>query len=95
MTDAPAPFVKTDQEKPRMDLLPVLAIERVAEVLTFGAKKYAPDNWRRVDDLKRYYAAALRHIFASMRGEKNDPETGKSHMTHAACCILFIVELEK
>lgn len=88
-------FVKNDQEKRRMDLLPVRAIELVADVLTFGARKYAPDNWRKVDDTKRYYAAALRHIFASMRGERNDPETGISHMAHAACCVLFILDLEK
>lgn len=85
---------KYDQGKPQWNLLPWLAVEEVVKVLTFGAKKYAPDNWRRVADARnRYSAAALRHISAFMRGEEQDPETGLHHLAHATCCLLFLLEL--
>jgi len=87
---------KHDQEKPRYDLLPPVAIDEMAKVMTFGAQKYAPENWRHVDDaVNRYRAALLRHTFAMMRGEQLDPETGLSHAAHAMCCAAFLVELDK
>lgn len=86
---------KDDSGKIRMDLLPPRAIEAVAAVLTFGAAKYGPDNWRMVEGRRwRYHAAALRHIFAWAQGERCDPETHLHHLAHAACCLLFIVEEE-
>ena len=88
-------FTKHDSGKLRFDLLPVDAVEQVVRVLTYGAVKYTPNNWRKVDDLARYHAAALRHIFAWAKGEKTDPESGLPHLAHAACCLLFIVELDK
>jgi hypothetical protein len=87
--------MKHDQDKPRYDLLPPEAIEKMAQVLTFGAKKYAPDGWRHVPDaLQRYQAAMLRHAFAMQRGEINDPESGLPHAAHIMCCAAFIVELQ-
>ena len=78
---------KHDTEKPRYDLLPPEAIEQMAQVLTFGAKKYAPNNWRTVPDaLNRYQSAML--------GEVNDAESGLPHAAHIMCCAAFIVELQ-
>jgi predicted HAD superfamily Cof-like phosphohydrolase len=93
---APAPRkgegVKHDQGKPRMELLPLDALTEVARVLTFGAVKYGPDNWRRLADLQpRYAGALLRHLAAWQRGEADDPETGLPHLAHAACCALFML----
>ena len=88
-------FVKADGEKPRLNLLPPRAVTAVGRVLTFGAKKYAPDNWRKVDDLGRYTAAALRHVFAYVGGERCDPESGEHHLAHAACCLLFVVDIDE
>ncbi len=85
--------VKYDGEKPMMDLLPAHSVLEVAEVLTIGANKYSPDNWRKVPKLqKRYLAAGLRHIFAHMTGEMFDPEDGKTHLSHAICCFMFMLE---
>lgn len=79
---------KDDAEKPRTDLLPVAALVEVAHVFTFGAKKYAPYNWHGLS-VSRLYGAALRHLWAWWRGEDNDPETGRPHLAHAACCVLM------
>lgn len=85
---------KHDQGKPRWDLLPWYGMEEVVEVLTYGAEKYSPDNWRRVLNYRdRYSAAALRHISAYMRGQELDEETGRHHLAHATCCLLFLLEL--
>lgn len=86
---------KHDSEKPRYDLLPPVAIDLMAQVLTFGAKKYKPEGWRTVENaIPRYQAALLRHSFAMLRGEVLDPESGLPHAAHAMCCAAFITELQ-
>ena len=81
---------KNDAEKPRMDLLDPLALEGLAAVLTFGAKKYAAHNWRKGISNSRLIAAMLRHLFAIMRGEDVDPESGLPHIDHVGCCWMFL-----
>ena len=72
----PAKGVKHDSGKPRFSLLPIAQVLQVVEVLEFGAKKYAPDNWKKVDNQReRYFDAAQRHLLAWWQGEKKDPET--------------------
>ena len=87
--------VKYDTDKPMMDLIPPIMEMEVAHVLTFGAAKYGPDNWRKVPDLRRrYIAAAKRHINALQQGEERDPESGLHHAAHAVCCLMFIGEID-
>jgi len=85
---------KHDQHKIRMELLSPIALEKIAQVLTFGAQKYADHNWRKGIKWSRVLGAALRHLFAWARGEDKDPETGLSHLAHAGCCIMFLLEYE-
>ena len=86
---------KYDGGKPQLYLLPPKSINEVGKVLTFGAEKYDPHNWRKVDDLQnRYSSAALRHIFAHIDGEDEDEETRLSHLAHAICCLMFKLEDE-
>ena len=86
---------KHDQDKPRYDLLPAIAIDELAKILTFGASKYSANSWQSVENgLERYRAALLRHTFAMQRGELIDEESGLPHSAHAMCCAAFIVELE-
>lgn len=82
--------LKFDQEKNRVDLLDPLALEGLAKVLTFGAKKYAAHNWRSGFAWSRLIGAALRHLFAIMRGEDIDPESGLPHVDHLGCCWMFL-----
>ncbi len=71
------------------------AMHAVAKVLTFGASKYGPNNWQRLNDFsERYYAAVLRHLFAYGGGEATDPESGLPHLAHAACGALFLLSAE-
>jgi hypothetical protein len=96
--DEPADEARKSAEsasKPRLDLLPPAAMEQIAEVLTFGAEKYGANNWCRGARWGRYYAALLRHLFAWWRGEDCDAETGLSHLAHAGCCLLFLMEYQR
>jgi hypothetical protein len=87
--------VKNDGDKARYDLVPPNSLEDVACVLTYGAAKYAPDNWKYVPDWEsRYFAAAQRHLWAWHRGEKLDSETGISHLAHAITSLMFMAEKE-
>lgn len=80
---------KDDADKVRMDLLDPLALEGLAAVLTFGAKKYASHNWRGGINLSRVFGALLRHTFSILRGEYIDPESGLPHIDHVGCCWMF------
>lgn len=87
---------KDDAEKPRFDLIQFRALAAVVRVLTFGARKYAPDNWRLVPEPKRrYYAAALRHLTDWWLGQRLDPQSGEPHLAHAICCLNFLLEIEE
>ena len=82
--------IKHDADKTRLDLLDPLAIEGLGRVLTFGAKKYADHNWRGGFKYSRLLGALLRHTFAIIRGEDNDPESGLPHVDHLGCCWMFL-----
>lgn len=86
--------VKHDQEKPDMSCLSPIAMVKVAQVMTFGKRKYAKDNWRGGISYTRLIAASLRHIFSYLGGESLDPETGVSHLAHAICDLQMILEFE-
>jgi len=84
--------LKNDQGKCRVELLPTAPLLMIGDVLTFGAKKYADHNWRGGFDYSRLIGANLRHLLAFNDGEDYDPESGLSHMAHAGCCTLFLLE---
>lgn len=87
--------LKFDQDKLPLHLLSTEAMNQTAAVLAFGAQKYAEHNWRKGFAWSRPLAAAMRHITAFNAGEDKDPESGLSHLAHAACCIMFLLEFEK
>jgi len=88
--------VKYDSGKLQWTLLPFRALKEVVEVLSFGAKKYSPDNWMIVPDARtRYVDAAFRHLTDWQVSEKLDGETRKSHLAHAICCLLYLLWFEQ
>jgi hypothetical protein len=87
--------LKFDENKLPLHLLSTEAMNQTAAVMAFGAEKYAAHNWRKGFAWSRPLAAAMRHITAFNAGEDKDPESGLSHLAHAACCIMFLLEFEK
>jgi len=86
---------KDDEKKTRWDLLIIglrEEIKEVVEVLDFGARKYSDNGWKKLPGIRRrYLAACMRHIVAWLTGERFDRESGKNHLSHAVCCLLFIL----
>ena len=87
--------IKYDQEKIRIDLIPPELIEQVGKILTLGLKKYEERNWECGMDWGRYYGALQRHLWSWWKGEDKDPETNESHLSHAACCLAFLIAYEQ
>lgn len=85
---------KDDAGKTDWGLVPWPAMEIVAAVLQHGAEKYGRDNWKNVTDAqRRYFNAAMRHLLAHQRGELSDADSGRPHLAHAICCLLFLLQL--
>ena len=80
---------KDDEGKPMLSLIDRWFLWEFGRVLSFGASKYAADNWRKGLTVRRCLDAALRHITAFADGEDNDKESRLSHLGHAACSIMF------
>lgn len=81
-----------NEGKLRYDLIPHEALKGVAQVLTFGAKKYGEDNWRKGLSWRSVLASAERHLEAFKSGEDynvaDDP--GLMHIDHAITNLMFI-----
>lgn len=87
--------IKHDAEKEsRPELIAPEFIHGTACVLSDGAKKYAPGNWALGMKWSRVYGALQRHLNAWWGGESKDPESGRSHLWHACCCLMFLVAYE-
>lgn len=87
-------FIKFDSGKLRYSLVPPKAMKELAKVLTYGAKKYKPNNWQRVDNTERYVDALYRHLEAWRSGEKVDVDSKLSHLNHALANVAFLVHFE-
>ena len=94
LDNEPAEGLKYDGDKIRMELLPPEFLHATADILTFGAKKYADRNWEKGMAWSRVFGALQRHLWSWWKGEHVDPETGKSHLWHACCCLAFLVTYE-
>lgn len=86
--------VKYDTGKPRLAEMFISFAEPLTEmckVWEFGATKYGVGNWQGLENGKnRYLSALCRHLLKS-EGEKYDPETGFTHLTH--CCFNALAAL--
>jgi hypothetical protein len=67
------------------------ALNAVAEVGTFGAKKYSRGGWMSVENAnERYTDAMMRHLLA----DGNDEESGLPHLAHMVWNALALLEME-
>lgn len=93
--DQHTPGAKLDAGKPDASLLLMFgkALTAVAEVGTFGARKYSRGGWQSVEDgYVRYTAALLRHLFKGQYSLR-DPDSDLLHDAHAAWNALARLEL--
>ena len=83
---------KHSDGKPPLHLINREALIREAEVLAFGAKKYAEWNWAKGLSRTDVARAAIGHIYAWLDQEDIDPESGLNHIAHARCELGFLLE---
>jgi hypothetical protein len=87
--------LRKNEGKLRMDLVPESAINGIAKVLTFGAEKYAPNNWRLGMPWSKVTSSLKRHLAAIDRGEDFDEESKLMHIDHVLCNAAFLKEYYK
>ena len=87
---------KADKGKLQLCLVPRQIIREIARARMYGTEKYHdPDNWKNVE-IERYRDAAFRHFLAYLDDPTGvDEESGLPHLSHLACNIAFLCELEK
>ena len=66
------------------------ALEPMVEVLMFGAIKYAPWNWAKGLSWVDTTESMLRHTYAFLHGEDDDPESKLHHVGHILCNAMFL-----
>lgn len=87
--------MKFDENKLMYSLIPIEATKGMAEIFTFGAQKYAANNWKSVENAEfRYKNALLRHLYAYEEGEIVDPESGFSHLKHILANVSMLLWFE-
>jgi len=87
--------LRYDDNKIRHDLLPAWALNELAKIYTMGAKKYAPNNWRRGMKWSRVLGSLKRHLNKMELGEDLDEESGLHHMAHVAWNAITLLEYYK
>jgi len=89
------PGLKFDYGKERYDLIPGDSLDQLAHVYTYGASKYADNNWRKGMSWGRCFGAMMRHAWAWWRGEKLDEESGCHHLAMTAWYCFSLMNYEK
>ena len=88
IAEPPARSLRYNNGKPDFSLLPLSTLTEVVRVLEYGAEKYERNNWLKPTNWEVSFGCLMRHMSAWQAGEDNDPESGRSHLAHAACNIL-------
>ena len=84
-------FLKFDNGKVRMSLLPPIALKAIARAYTYGEKKYNAWNWIKAPTWSEYYDPLQRHLNACWSGEDCDDESKLLHLAHAGCCLMMLL----
>jgi hypothetical protein len=75
--------------KPRMDLLPLDLLMRVADWYTQGAEKYGDHNWRKGQKVSHCVGSILRHLTKWVMGERDE-----DHLSAIVFNTLSIMNVE-
>jgi hypothetical protein len=84
---------KDDTGKPAFGLIPQMALEELARVMTHGAKTYGAYNYLEGMAYSRLTDAAGRHVNKYLRGQNIDKDSGCYHLALAAAELLMTLEL--
>lgn len=80
----------TQEGKPRYDLIPTLALKRVAELYARGAIKYGDHNWMKGAPFSRTLASIERHLHQFKQGD-----TEEDHLAAVAWGCLALMHYQE
>jgi len=80
----------TNNGKGRYDLLPVLALRRLAQLYERGAIKYDDRNWEKGIPVWRMFDSGIRHAEDALSGKHDE-----DHLAGAVWNLLGIMEYEE
>lgn len=81
--------LRYNEGKLKWSLVHFESLEPMVRVLMYGAKKYAPDNWKKGLPKKEILNSMMRHMIALIDGQEVDEESGEHHIGHIMCNCLF------
>ena len=79
--------------KPMLSLVPKALLWGVGRALSYGAEKYAPNNWRRGMNWSEPASALLRHFTAWLEGEDYDSDSGLHHLDSVGANLAFLMHM--
>ena len=79
-----------NEGKAKWGLVPQSALLPMVEVLEFGAKKYAPNNWKKGLSIVEICESMKRHLDDFMENIDKDTDRGLSHIGHIQCNAMFL-----
>lgn len=88
--------IKQTQSKLPLEKIDPIALETLAKIQAYGAKKYADTegmSWKH-GEINTYIGALLRHLLAYQKGEDIDPESKFTHLQHAFFNAYILIWLE-
>lgn len=86
----PIQGVRENEGKLRWSLVDFESLEVMVRVLEFGEKKYSRDNWKHGLKTTEIIESLLRHVFAVLRGEYIDTESGLPHTGHILSNAMYL-----
>lgn len=87
------PKDRVGMTKAPLRLVPPAGLIEVSKVMSRGAEKYGPYNWREQKVRYMVYVeAALRHLYAAMDGEDRDADSDAPHLASVAACMLILLD---
>lgn len=82
--------LRYNNEKLKWSLVDFKSLEPLVEVLEFGAKKYAPNNWKLGLDSTEIVESLLRHCFEYLEGHRTDKESKERIVGHILANAMFL-----
>lgn len=86
--------IRANVGKIRYSLMPFDALTEVTQVLTSGAEKYGDHNWAKGFPWMDVVDSFFRHFFKWVAGQDYDKDSGRLHLAHMACNILFLLSFQ-
>lgn len=83
---------KFDSDKPRISIIPQLALMEIIKGFEHGAKKYGEFNYSHGMPIRRYIDASWRHTNQFLTGEDIDLESQVHHLALVACNAMMALE---